>query len=49
MTIHQPTFRLDRVGTVEEDFHVLDRVDGDAGHAHVARYPRVVRIVPDRE
>ena len=31
---------------VEEDLHVLDRVDGDAGLADVADHPRVVAVVP---
>ena len=30
---------------VEEDLHVLDRVDGDARLAHVAHHPRVVAVV----
>ncbi len=30
---------------VEEDLHVLDRVDGDAGLAHVADHARVVAVV----
>ena len=30
---------------VEEDLHVLDRVDGHAGHAHVALHPGVVAVV----
>ncbi len=30
---------------VEQLPHVVDRVDGDAGHAHVADHPRVVAVV----
>jgi hypothetical protein len=28
------------------DLHVLDRVDGDTGHADIACYSRVVTVVP---
>mmetsp|Transcript_40575 Transcript_40575/g.96083 ORF Transcript_40575/g.96083 Transcript_40575/m.96083 type:complete len:549 (-) Transcript_40575:32-1678(-) len=37
---------LPEVDAVEEDLHVLDGVDGDAGHAHVSADARVVRVVP---
>ena len=30
---------------VEQDLHVLDRIDGHPGFAHIAGHPRVVRVI----
>ena len=30
---------------IEQGAHVVDRIDGDAGHADITRHPRMVRII----